>query len=225
MVKCFWSFCSPLNSTAQYSKYCCSKVTCRECMIQCASREMLFIHHRQVGFASKISQEKENKSHTLQPGNTLCISEVRSSTDGCQLGKHRSHLPAGERSSQHSWSYTPMVPVLSERWFKLWAGRHVCLAFDRLRIVCAHFYIYTALCRGQGRGSLRCPTQLSSACQKPSFIFQESLHMTQSLEFSFNQSKCPCPHVFGDLAKQTFSSAFRSLIHTQTPSVTKTEVY
>lgn len=67
-----------------------------------ASREMLFIQRSQVGLASEISQEKENKSHTLQPGNTLYISEVSSSIDGCQLGKHLSPLSAGESGSQQS---------------------------------------------------------------------------------------------------------------------------
>lgn len=76
------------------------------------SREMLLIHRSQVGLASEISQEKENKSHTLQPGNTLYISEVSSSIDGCQLGKHLSPLPADESSSQQSWCYPPMAPVL-----------------------------------------------------------------------------------------------------------------
>ncbi len=31
-----------------------------------ASREKLFIHHSQVGLASEISQEKENKSHNQE---------------------------------------------------------------------------------------------------------------------------------------------------------------
>ena len=43
-------------------------------------------------------QVKENKSRTLQPGNTLYISEVSCSIDGCQLGKHVSLLQTCESS-------------------------------------------------------------------------------------------------------------------------------
>ena len=68
--------------------------------------------------------------------------------------------------------------------------REARVALNRLKKVCVHFYIYTALGLGQGRGNLRCPIQLSSACQKLPFIFQDSLHMTQLLEFSFNPRKC-----------------------------------
>lgn len=64
---------------------------------------------------------------------------------------------------------------------------HVSVALNRLKLVRVHFYIYAIFILCQGRGSLRCPTQLSSACLKLPFICQDSLHMTQSLGFSFKK--------------------------------------
>lgn len=100
-------------------------------MIKCANREMFFIHFSQIDLLLGMNREKENKSYSLQPGNTLYISEVSSSIDGCQLGKHLSTLPVCACSSQQSWSYTPMVSdlnnTISQKLFKLWAGQLLCL--------------------------------------------------------------------------------------------------
>lgn len=71
-------------------------------MMAYARREMLLIHRSQVSLALESIQEKETKSYTLEPVNTLYISEVSSSIDGCQVGKHLSLLPVCECSSQQS---------------------------------------------------------------------------------------------------------------------------
>lgn len=126
---------------------------------------MLLIQRSQVGLATEISQEKENKSHTLQPGNTLYISEVSSSVDGCQLGKHLSPLPVCESSSQTELylpTYGPCSLCLRKMIQTVGRAARVSVALNRLRIVCVHFYIqlcvlYPCLVGlGQGCGSLRC---------------------------------------------------------------------
>ena len=60
-------------------------------MIQYASREMILIH---LGQADSEIKKKKTNLCILQPGNTPYMSELRSSSDGCQLGKHLSPLPA-----------------------------------------------------------------------------------------------------------------------------------
>lgn len=79
-------------------------------------------------------------------------------------------MPAGKAPfpSASRWEQQPTELVLPtygpcSLWQHLWKmiqtlGRaaRVSVALKRLRIVCVHFYIYTTMDLGQGRGSLRC---------------------------------------------------------------------
>lgn len=160
-------------------------------MMAYASWEMLLIHCSQVGFASEITQEKENKSHTLYPGNTLYISEVSSSVDGCQLGKHLSPLPVCECQNRarvtHLWSLFSMAA--SEMIQTLGRAARVSVALNRLRIVCVHIYIYTQL-SASAKGvaaSDPCVPDTAELCLTVLYLPRQTSHDSN---FSFSPSKC-----------------------------------
>ena len=94
----------PAHLLTQLPQTLTLRILLPEYIMMYASRE---IQRSQVGLTSEISQEKENKSHTLPQGNTLYISDVCSSVDGCQLGKHLSPLPARVATNRELPTYAP----------------------------------------------------------------------------------------------------------------------
>lgn len=92
----------------------------------------------------------------------------------------------------HLWSQFCMSASLRDDPNSGPSSTCVCSLKHTKNSLCALLYIHSSwpLPRAWQPQMSVCLTQLSSVCQKLSFLFQDSLQMTQFLEFSFIPSRC-----------------------------------